>query len=321
MKTDEEFRSLIPPLTPEERSGLEELLLKEGIRDALVVWQEKDILLDGHTRLDIAEKHGLSYKTVSVSLPSRNAAKGWIIINQFSRRNLDLPTRARLALKAKPILKEAAEERQKLGVKLSNNLVPLVGQGSPKGRTDHKLAKLAGIGHGTLHQMSVVSVEGSADLNRRVDSKEITIKGAYEEVRMKKQDKPVVIKNGNGAIAEIHQMTQDGKTNAEIASSLTERKIPRLNGTTKPWTYNDIYNAKRLYPAIFPPSRKDRSFPSEQNVEIGLKERLESAGDDWQKRIGLLQDICHSIVESAIKDAMEQHIQERHPKKTTEYRT
>jgi hypothetical protein len=46
---DREFRSLIPPLRPEEHAGLEASLKAEGCRDALVVWRNgKDVLLDGH---------------------------------------------------------------------------------------------------------------------------------------------------------------------------------------------------------------------------------------------------------------------------------
>ena len=35
---DEEFRKLIPPLTPEEFAGLKQSLMSEGCRDPLVLW-------------------------------------------------------------------------------------------------------------------------------------------------------------------------------------------------------------------------------------------------------------------------------------------
>ena len=38
MKIDVEFQSLIPPLTFEEKKMLEESILKEGCRDAIVLW-------------------------------------------------------------------------------------------------------------------------------------------------------------------------------------------------------------------------------------------------------------------------------------------
>jgi hypothetical protein len=83
-----ELQSLIPRLTPEEFAQLEANLLAEGCRDALVVWQEEQVLLDGHNRYDISERHALTYGVHEVSLPDLDAAKIWIIRNQRGRRNL-----------------------------------------------------------------------------------------------------------------------------------------------------------------------------------------------------------------------------------------
>jgi biotin operon repressor len=83
-----ELHSLIPPLTPEEYAQLEANLVAEGCRDPLVLWQEKQILLDGHNRLAICEAHGLEYRMDYVSLPDLDAAKQWMITHQLGRRNL-----------------------------------------------------------------------------------------------------------------------------------------------------------------------------------------------------------------------------------------
>ena len=58
---DKEFRTLITPHTEEEFAGLEALCLKYGIQDSLKTWN--GILIDGHNRYEIAEKHGLEFKT------------------------------------------------------------------------------------------------------------------------------------------------------------------------------------------------------------------------------------------------------------------
>lgn len=83
---DAEFRALIPPLTPEEFAGLESSLIHEGCRDALVVWN--GVLVDGHNRYDICQKHGLVFKTKEIELADRDCALDWIETNQLSRRNL-----------------------------------------------------------------------------------------------------------------------------------------------------------------------------------------------------------------------------------------
>jgi len=87
-RVDAEFMALIPPLTADEKALLEDSLVREGCRDALVVWAGKNILLDGHTRLDICQRRGIEYRTVEVELPDREAAADWIDRNQLGRRNL-----------------------------------------------------------------------------------------------------------------------------------------------------------------------------------------------------------------------------------------
>src|SRR5262245_25630648 len=91
---DSEFELLLPRPTEMERAELVEQLLKDGeCRDRLVVWQEENILLDGHTRLAICREHRLKYDIKYVSLPDREAALNWMVSNQFGRKNLP-PDRA-----------------------------------------------------------------------------------------------------------------------------------------------------------------------------------------------------------------------------------
>jgi len=83
---DPEFRALIPPLTPEEYSGLEKSLTDEGCRDALVLWE--GIIVDGHNRYEICRREDIPFKVLEKSFEDREAAKDWIDANQLSRRNL-----------------------------------------------------------------------------------------------------------------------------------------------------------------------------------------------------------------------------------------
>ena len=51
------------------------------------MWRET--LIDGHNRYEIAQRHGLEYKTVeNTILTSREEVITWIIKNQLGRRNL-----------------------------------------------------------------------------------------------------------------------------------------------------------------------------------------------------------------------------------------
>ncbi len=88
IKIDKEFAALIPPLSKDELAHLEESLLLIGCREPLIVWKEKNILLDGHNRLSICRKHGIPFKVDAVEIPDREAAERFIVKNQLGRRNL-----------------------------------------------------------------------------------------------------------------------------------------------------------------------------------------------------------------------------------------
>jgi len=115
IEIDEELAGLIPPLTDEERQQLEANILADGCRDPLAVWAEEDILLDGHNRYRICQQHDVPFDVREVSLPNRDAAKRWIILNQFGRRNLTPYQRAELALKLEPLIAVQAREKQRDG--------------------------------------------------------------------------------------------------------------------------------------------------------------------------------------------------------------
>jgi len=86
----EEFKNLIPPLGIGELAQLEENILNEGIREALIVWKcdSAYILLDGHNRFFISQKHGLNFTFRELEFKDKLNAKDWMIRNQLGRRNL-----------------------------------------------------------------------------------------------------------------------------------------------------------------------------------------------------------------------------------------
>lgn len=80
------FRSLIPPLAPEELAQLESNILAEGCRDPLVAWN--GTIVDGHNRYDICTKHGQRFEVLEKEFPDEGTAQEWIVGNQLGRRNL-----------------------------------------------------------------------------------------------------------------------------------------------------------------------------------------------------------------------------------------
>jgi hypothetical protein len=83
---DEQFKSLLPALDKQTYAQLEESLLENGCMHPLVLWDK--ILVDGHNRYEICQKHGIEFKTANKEFASRDEALIWIISTQVGRRNL-----------------------------------------------------------------------------------------------------------------------------------------------------------------------------------------------------------------------------------------
>jgi len=83
---DEEFKSLLPELDQRTYLTLEENLIQNGCRDAIVLWN--GILIDGHNRYAICLKHDIPFGTADKEFRSREEVLIWIISIQVFRRNL-----------------------------------------------------------------------------------------------------------------------------------------------------------------------------------------------------------------------------------------
>lgn len=87
LNIDDEYRSLLPKQTDEERAALVESILADGCRDALIV-DENDTIVDGHNRYEICMEHNVPFQTVTKNFGSRDEAIVFICKNQMGRRNM-----------------------------------------------------------------------------------------------------------------------------------------------------------------------------------------------------------------------------------------
>lgn len=178
---DAEFKALIPPLSDEELAGLEASLLAEGCRDSLIAWN--GILIDGHNRREICNKHDLPYEVVDREFKDRDAAKVWIIRNQFARRNLMPFQRAELALQLEPLLADAAKANQKAGGAKSSGDGRVVRQKSDKPLdTKKSLAAAAGVSHDTIHKAKVIAAKAPEPVKAKLRRGETTIHKEYKAI-------------------------------------------------------------------------------------------------------------------------------------------
>lgn len=174
-----EFHDLIPPISPEEYSLLEESLLNEGCRDAIVTWN--DCILDGHRRHELCHKHNIGHTRLEKEFNNEQEAKIWIIHNQLARRNLPPHERNRLALLLKEPIEKAAEERKKTGKPIDHS------QTFGEGRTDDAVAKIAGTSKESVRKSEVIEKEAPPEVKEAVRKGKMSVNKAYKTTRPPKE--------------------------------------------------------------------------------------------------------------------------------------
>lgn len=216
---DPEFQSLIPPLSTDEYTQLEKNIVKDGIRDALIVWPQvdgNDILIDGHNRFQISVAHaGIRFEIKRMSFKDRDEAKRWIILNQFGRRNLSAYDRSLLALKLKPMIAEKAKEKQ-------SEAGGAVRQKSDKAEVNTKkeLAKVAGVSHDTIHKVETIEKSGNEEIKQAARSGEISINQGYRQVTADRTPKSITVRQKKQEelyeAKERHKDFQEKKSNSVV---------------------------------------------------------------------------------------------------------
>lgn len=210
---DKEFKEKIPPMPQEAFEGLEADILRDGyVRDPLVVWKEENILLDGHHRAAIIEKHlellKDKFTIVYMSFPDRWAAIAWICANQLHKHNMNEMQRLKL-------IQEEYEARKKTsGGQVGNANAKkqggendhLVSDKTPKVRAE--LAKEHGINEGT--------VKTAVEVGRGIDKAEEAVPGFKDDVlsgkvKASKKDLAAIRKMGKEQAKEKVEAIRAGK--------------------------------------------------------------------------------------------------------------
>lgn len=228
IKIDQEFKSLIPPLTNDEYSQLESNCKEEGIRDPLIVWG--NTLVDGHNRYEIALKENLSFKVEQKDFEDREAVKMWIIRNQLGRRNLSAYDRSILALKLKPKIAEKAKENEKLGGKGSQKSVDHTVD------TQKELAKIAGVSHDTIHKVEKIEEKATPKTKQLIREGKLSINQAYNSVMPKKKTDPVKTAKKeheefkSQKVTSITDVKNDKINKRIISTDMVQRLIKLVNG-------------------------------------------------------------------------------------------
>ena len=236
MIIDNEFKGLIPPLTDEEYKGLEESILKDGCRDALVLWGE--ILVDGHNRYEICTRHNIPFKTVQKEFTSRDEVMLWMLQNQLARRNLNDFQRSEMVHKCEDAVKAKAKERQEAtqfggGGKISTT----------DGKARDELGKMAGTSGKTYEHAIAVLEKAPEPVVQATRQNDISINSAYQVTKLEPEEQKEIADR----IEHIEQEPKETQTPKAIVQEVLKRPHVSFNSGNNEWyTPVNIIEAARV---------------------------------------------------------------------------
>ncbi|PUE36083.1 plasmid replication/partition related protein [Limnohabitans sp. Jir72] len=228
---NEKLKAYIDPLTPDEHKALERSILAEGCRDALVLWG--DVLVDGHNRYGICQKHGLPFQTVqNTRFQSMEDVHLWMIDQHLGRRSVSDFQRGVLALRKREILEE-----RRLAAAAENASPPADAGAEPnsteplKSRSD--IAKAARLSSSQVMQIEKIQKQAAPELVAAVKAGTISINAAAAVATLPTEDQKSAVLGGKDELKQAAKRVREiklkpAKEEAPSDASSTNERLADL---------------------------------------------------------------------------------------------
>lgn len=216
---DPRFRDKIPKPSEEERRRLEENILADGyVREPLVLWKGKNILVDGHNRWDIIQRHSeIPYETVEQEFGNEWDVIAWICRNQLGRRNISKVVYDKLIQEEHDAIQMANGGDRRSAVFAGNKSV---GE-NPQLKSQEARAVVA-----HEHGITENAVRSAVEFGRGLDAAEAAVPGFKDEVLSGET------KAKKGEISEMRNMEPEliAKKVEEIRNPKPKVSFPSARG-------------------------------------------------------------------------------------------
>ena len=211
---NEELKAYIDPLTPDEYESLERSLLAEGCRDALVLWG--DVLVDGHNRYSICQKHGLPFQTVqNPRFRSMDDVHLWMIDQHLGRRSVSDFQRGVLALRKREIV---AERRARTTTPATADAGPDEGppfdvdQAPPAPMNSREaIARAARLSSSQVVMIEKIQKQAAPELVEAVKAGTISINAAAAVASLPAEEQKAAVVAGKDELKQAAKRVRDAK--------------------------------------------------------------------------------------------------------------
>jgi hypothetical protein len=219
-----ELQAYIDPLTADEYSALERSLLEEGCRDALVLWG--DVLVDGHNRYAICQKHNLPFQTIqNPRFETLEDVHLWMINQHLARRSVSNFQRGLLALRKSEIIAAqlaraqaaAADDASQNGAGTSGGAQTDANSSTPPwAGEDHlttrdAIAKAARLSGNQVVMIEKIQKHAAPEVVAAVRSGTISINAAAAVASLPAEEQVAAAAAGSGELKQAAKRVRDAK--------------------------------------------------------------------------------------------------------------
>ncbi|GAC1322588.1 MAG: hypothetical protein NVSMB28_15250 [Collimonas sp.] len=208
---NEDLRAYIDPLTEDEFVALERSLLAEGCRDALVLWG--DLLVDGHNRYGICQKHEIPFKTMqNHTFQSMEDVHLWMIDNHLGRRSVSDFQRGVLALRKKEIVsaRQAQAQAQRSPAEPAGTDDSAQSESEPPW-TREAVARAARMSSATLGQIEKIQKTAAPELVGAVKSGIISINAAAAVASLPSEEQIAAVAGGKKELRQAARQVREAR--------------------------------------------------------------------------------------------------------------
>ena len=215
---DATLKAYIDPLTPDEHAALEQSLLAEGCRDALVLWG--NVLVDGHNRYGLCQQHGLPFRTVqNERFQSIEDVHLWMIDQHLGRRSVSDFQRGVLALRKREILAARRAPRAEPAAPAQDDEVPWSESASdpaptasatpPPSRED--LARVARVSSSQLGMIEKIQRQAAPEVVEAVRSGALSINAAAVVATLPMAEQQAAAQAGREELRETARRVRESR--------------------------------------------------------------------------------------------------------------
>ena len=281
-----ELAELLPPLSGEQLAALEADLLKNGCYSPVIV-NEDMVIVDGHNRQRLCEKHGLPYQMAVFAFDDLLEAKQWALDTQKGRRNLDKWELGKIALKLKPEIEARAKANMSAGGQAyrpseeGSAMLPNLPISSVDTRKE--LADTVGLGERTMGKVMQIDEHAPAPVKEALDKKELSINQGYNLTR------------------QLQEVPEEQREQAAIAAVELEKAKKEIRQKDA-----EIDRRSRIAGVFCKAFEKSVLLePTEENVRIWV-ECTRMTPEEMEDTVKEARDLASAF--SSIADIMEQKI-------------